>query len=148
MRRTPFAGNIIVSNLPENFTGGELASLFDDYGLVLGAVINRPTREAGGALRGMVNLAPPKAVEVAIGSLDGKVIDAHHLRVRRAPEPPPRKKATKVPRRPVVRKEMPREIAESWFAAPAAARPARTVIVERRPLARSRLLGAKPASEG
>ncbi len=42
MRMAPFRGNIVVTNMPEDFTGSALAALFDDFGLVLGAVIERP----------------------------------------------------------------------------------------------------------
>lgn len=137
MRRTPFAANIIVSNLPDNFSGGELASLFDDFGLVLGAVIDRPGGGGSAAARGMVNLAPPKAVETAISSLDGKVVESHHLRVRKAPPQPVR------PRRAKPHAALHNGPPRPYFAedpampAPApSARPARTVIVERRPLGR------------
>lgn len=145
MRRIPFPANIIVSNLPDGFSGGDLASLFDDYGLVLGAMISRPRGEAG-APRGMVNLAPPKAVERAISSLDGKVVESRHLRVRRAPEPPVRAK----PKLPQAARRSgamaaPRFSSEERAAAfPAAPpRPARAVVVERRPLRRT----IRPASE-
>ncbi|HXP32288.1 MAG TPA: hypothetical protein VN832_14430 [Stellaceae bacterium] len=138
MRRIPFPANIIVSNLPDGFSGGDLASLFDDYGLVLGAMISRPRGEAG-APRGMVNLAPPKAVERAISSLDGKVVESRHLRVRRAPEPPVRAKP-KLPAAP--RPGMtgtPRFSSEERAAAfpVAPPRPSRAVVVERRPLRRT-----------
>src|ERR1700722_3952265 len=102
MRRTPFTGNIIVSNLPSGFTGSDLAALFDDYGLVLGAVINR-AQDGAGSVRGLVNLAPPKAVEAAVSALDGQVVEAHHLRVRKAPPPPVKNRAKRPPvRRPPI----------------------------------------------
>jgi hypothetical protein len=72
--------------MPENFTGSALAALFDDFGLVIGAVIERPNGDEARALRGLVSLAPPSAVEAAIQSLDGRVIDSRHLKVRKAPE--------------------------------------------------------------
>ena len=141
MRRTPFAANIIVSNLPDSFSGGELASLFDDFGLVLGAVIDRPGGGGSAAARGMVNLAPPKAVETAISSLDGKVVESHHLRVRKAPPPPVRPRRAKPPSAPhaALHNGPPRPYFAEDPAMPApapSARPARTVIVERRPLGR------------
>jgi RNA recognition motif-containing protein len=139
MRRTPFTGNIVVSNLPVGFTGSALAALFDDYGLVLGAVINQ-AQDGAGALRGLVNLAPPKAVQAAIDALDGQVVEAHHLRVRKAPEPPVRARKRTPSRRPPMSRDShfgdPR-VGAAFMAVPE--RPARTVIVERRPLSRVRL---------
>jgi RNA recognition motif-containing protein len=147
MRRTPFTGNIIVSNLPSGFTGSALAALFDDYGLVLGAVINR-AQDGAGSVRGLVNLAPPKAVEAAVGALDGLVVEAHHLRVRKAP-PPPVKNRTKRPpsRRPPLSRSP--HFGDAGMAAFMAApeRPARTVIVERRPLSRLRLVPKSNAGD-
>jgi len=102
MRAAPFKGNILVTNMPDDFTGAALAALFDDFGLVIGAVIERAQGEDGHAPRGLVSLAPPSAVDAAIQSLDGQVIGAHHLRVRKAPEQPKRagpKKAV-APKRP------------------------------------------------
>jgi hypothetical protein len=53
MRAPHFQGNIVVSNLPGEFTAGELAALFDDFGLVLGAQMDRA--RAG---KGSIILAP------------------------------------------------------------------------------------------
>ena len=47
MRAAQFKGNIVVTNMPENFTGSALAALFDDYGLVLGAVIEERRGQPG-----------------------------------------------------------------------------------------------------
>jgi RNA recognition motif-containing protein len=92
MRAAPFKANIIIWNIPEDFTDGQLASLFDDYGLVVGAKIDRWPNEPGRTARGLVDLAPAKAVEAAIEALDGSRIEQHKLKVRRVPEPPPRPK--------------------------------------------------------
>src|ERR1700722_20399941 len=107
MRAAPFKGNIVVTNMPENFTGAALAALFDDYGLVLGAVIEHPHGDIERAPRGLVSLAPPSAVETAIQSLDGQVLDSRHLKVRKAPEPKKRAPGPKsgAPARRMIRPE-------------------------------------------
>src|SRR5271168_3162563 len=92
MRPAPFKANIIIWNIPEDFTDGQLAALFDDYGLVVGAKIDRWPNEPGRTARGLVDLAPAKAVDTAIEALDGSRIEQHKLKVRRVPEPPPRPK--------------------------------------------------------
>lgn len=140
MRAAQFKGNIVVTNMPENFTGAALAALFDDYGLVLGAVIEHPHGDVERAPRGLVSLAPPSAVEAAIESLDGQVIDSRHLKVRKAPEPKKRTGAPKSaqPRRaPRVDSTRPpaNEAALSAYAqAP--------VVVRRAPIVERRSLGA------
>lgn len=139
MRTAPFRGNIVVTNMPENFTGSALAALFDDFGLVIGAVIERPNGDETRALRGLVSLAPPSAVEAAIQSLDGRVIDSRHLKVRKAPEPkkkvpgarPPGAKPSSVARRPA-RPPAARAAAPAYEQAPVVVR--RAPIVERRSL--------------
>lgn len=137
MRAAPFRGNIVVTNMPENFTGAALAALFDDFGLVLGALIERPQGASERAPRGLVSLAPPSAVETAIQSLDGQVIESRHLKVRKAPEPkkrtgPPK---TGAPARRMMRPETPRPSAETLAAfAPVPAVVRRAPIVERRSL--------------
>jgi RNA recognition motif-containing protein len=142
MRAAPFKGNIVVTNMPENFTGAALAALFDDYGLVLGAVIEHPQGDTERAPRGLVSLAPPSAVETAIQSLDGQVIDSRHLKVRKAPEPKKRVPGQAKPagaRRPP-RPEMPRAAAPV-AAAMADYSPA-PVVVRRAPIVERRSLGA------
>jgi RNA recognition motif-containing protein len=140
MRAAPFKGNIVVTNMPENFTGAALAALFDDYGLVLGAMIEHPHGDLERAPRGLVSLAPPSAVETAIQSLDGQVIDSRHLKVRKAPEPKKRAPGPKpsMQGRRMVRPDaapprMPADAGMSAFAtAPAVVR--RAPIIERRSL--------------
>jgi RNA recognition motif-containing protein len=140
MRAAQFKGNIVVTNMPENFTGSALAALFDDYGLVLGAVIERPQGDSERAPRGLVSIAPPSAVETAIQSLDGQVIDSRHLKVRKAPEPkkraPGQAKSSAPSRRPS-RPAMPRAAAPAmpdYSPAP--------VVVRRAPIVERRSLGA------
>ncbi|HWE75898.1 MAG TPA: RNA-binding protein [Stellaceae bacterium] len=142
MRAAQFKGNIVVTNMPENFTGSALAALFDDFGLVLGALIEHPNGDMERAPRGLVSLAPPSAVETAIQSLDGQVIDSRHLKVRKAPEPkkrpPGQAKPAQARRAP--RMDMPRA------AVPAAAAMAdytpTPVVVRRAPIVERRSLGA------
>lgn len=136
MRATPFKGNIVVTNMPEDFTGAALAALFDDFGLVIGAVIERPNNDETRALRGVVALAPPSAVEAAIEKLDGHVIGARHLKVRKAPEPPKRPKKAPAAKR-AARPEAPRVAAPAY--APAAPPP--VVVVRRAPIVERRTLG-------
>lgn len=134
MRAAPFKGNIVVTNMPEDFTGAALAALFDDFGLVIGAVIERPNGDETRALRGVVSLAPPSAVEAAIGALDGQVIGARHLKVRKAPEPAKRPKKAAGPRR-AARPAAPRA------AAPRFAPPETPAVVRRAPIVERRTLG-------
>jgi RNA recognition motif-containing protein len=137
VRRSAFKATIMVSNLPDDFTAGELADLFDEYGLVLGAVIKRSDGAAGAAPRGMVNLAPKNAVEAAIRALDGTVLRARHLRVRKAPESAPRPaKAPRERKAPPVEAAAPPEPASEF--APVRATARRSFTVERRPLSVSR----------
>ena len=137
MRATPFKGNIVVTNMPEDFTGAALAALFDDFGLVIGAVIERPNGDETRPPRGMVSLAPPSAVEAAIEKLDGLVIGARHLKVRKAPEPPKRTgpKKAQAPRR-AARPEAPRAATPAYVAAPPP-----VVVVRRAPIVERRTLG-------
>jgi len=102
MRAAPFKGDIVVTNMPEDFTGAALAALFDEFGLVIGAVIEHPHGDETRPPRGLVALAPPSAVEAAIQSLDGQVIGARHLKVRKVPETQkrPKKAAAGAPKRP------------------------------------------------
>jgi len=137
MRAAPFKGNIVVTNMPEDFTGSALAALFDDFGLVIGAVIERPNGDEARAPRGLVALAPPSAVEAAIQSLDGQVIGSRHLKVRKAPEAP--KRAAKKPGAP---KRAARPVA-ARPTAPAAASfaPVTPAVVRRAPVVERRTLG-------
>lgn len=142
MRAAQFKGNIVVTNMPENFTGSALAALFDDYGLVLGAVIEHPQGDTERAPRGLVSLAPPSAVETAIQSLDGQVIDSRHLKVRKAPEPKKRAPGQAKPgapaRRPP-RTDIPRAAAPAAAMADYSPAP---VVVRRAPIVERRSLGA------
>ncbi|HLI20424.1 MAG TPA: RNA-binding protein [Stellaceae bacterium] len=142
MRAAQFKGNIVVTNMPENFTGAALAALFDDYGLVLGAVIEHPQGDVERTPRGLVSLAPPSAVEAAIESLDGQVIDSRHLKVRKAPEP---KKRTGPPKGAAQQRRMPRPDSAPRISANEAAMAAYApapAVVRRAPIVERRSLGA------
>jgi RNA recognition motif-containing protein len=134
MRPTPFKGNIIVWNIPDDFTEGQLATLFDDHGLVLGAKIDRFPEEPGRTARGLIDLAPAKAIEAAIEALDGFRIEAHKLKVRKVPESAPRP-----------RKERPAASAgQTPLRAPIAAdEMVRAPVAPRRPIVEYRSLSAR-----
>lgn len=95
MRAPNFHGNIVVSNLPEGFTAVELASLFDDFGLVLGAEMDR-----NHARKGSLMLAPESAVEKALEALNGRTLADRALKVVRAPAPVKRAKPAARPAAP------------------------------------------------
>jgi RNA recognition motif-containing protein len=96
MRAPQFHGNVVVSNLPEGFTAVELASLFDDFGLVLGAEMDRRR-----ARQGSIILAPEPAVAKAIEALHGQTLAERKLKVVRAPAPVKKPKpANAAPRTP------------------------------------------------
>jgi len=95
MRTPQFHGNIVVSNLPEGFTAVELASLFDDFGLVLGAEMDRRK-----ARQGSIMLAPEPAVAKAIEALHGQTLAERKLKVLRAPPPVKKPKPANAAPRP------------------------------------------------
>src|SRR6202046_2589322 len=90
-----FHGNIVVSNLPEGLTAVELASLFDDFGLVLGAEMDRRR-----ARQGSIMLAPEPAVAKAIDALHGQSLAERKLKVVRAPPPVKKPKPANAAPRP------------------------------------------------
>jgi RNA recognition motif-containing protein len=114
--RGAFKGNITVGNLPESFTDEELAALFDEHGLVLGARIDRDHSDPVQARRGRVALAPASAVERAVKALNNTRVNDCKLKVRVVVEPPP------APRKP------PR--AKPVAPPPAPPRVARPIVVE------------------
>lgn len=102
MRPVPFKGNLIVTNLPDDMTAPALADLFEDYGVVIGAVIKQIPANAGPATIGVVALAPDKAVEKAISAIDKTMVGERKIKVGRAKPMPPRVKgAAKPAPRPV-----------------------------------------------
>lgn len=88
MRPPQFKGNVIIWNLPDQFSGADLAAMFDDYGLVLGASVKHWPNEPERNPRGLVDLAPDAAVERAIAALDGSIVGTQKIKVRRAHEAP------------------------------------------------------------
>jgi RNA recognition motif-containing protein len=84
MRQTKFRGNVFVANLPNGFSDEDLARLFDDYGIVVGAFLARDpaTRATKGC--GLVNIAPPRAAEAAIAALNGSMVGGRRIEVRTA----------------------------------------------------------------
>src|SRR5262245_11563710 len=79
-----FRGNIFVANLPNGYTDEQLASLFDPYGIVLGAFLARDpvTRKTRGF--GLVNIAPEKVASKAIAALNGTQVDGRKIEARAA----------------------------------------------------------------
>jgi len=132
MRAAPFKGNIIIWNMPDDFTEAQLAALFDEFGLVLGAKIDRFPHEPGRTARGLVDLAPAKAVDKAIEALDGTRVEAAKLKVRRVPDAPPRPPKAKpaaapgaeaqAARRPLPQRPMASARGEAVVSAPVAPR--------------------------
>jgi hypothetical protein len=115
MRRVAHKGNISVIALPQGFTPAELAGLFDEFGLVLGASL-RPL--PSGDLVGEVSLAPEPAVDAAITALTGRTIGQRPIKVARIARPP---KAVKV-------KRTVRAVTVPPPSEPVVARPAVTVV--------------------
>lgn len=102
MRPVPFKGNLIVTNLPDDMTAPALADLFEDYGVVIGAVIKQIPANAGPATIGVVALAPDNAVEKAISAVDKSMIGERKIKVGRAkPQAPRAKGAAKPAPRPL-----------------------------------------------
>ena len=95
MRPVPFKGNLIVTNLPDDMTAPALADLFEDYGVVIGAVIKQIPANAGPATIGVVALAPDNAVEKAISAVDKSMVGERKIKVGRAKPQAPRAKAAK-----------------------------------------------------
>jgi RNA recognition motif-containing protein len=93
MRPVPFKGNLIVTNLPDDMTAPALADLFEDYGVVIGAVIKQIPANAGPATIGVVALAPDNAVEKAISAVDKSMVGERKIKVGRAKPQAPKAKA-------------------------------------------------------
>lgn len=98
MPTAPFKGNLIVTNLPPDMTGLQLAELFDSYGLVIGAEIRYIPAMTGTATIGVVALAPEDAVERAIEAINLSVVGDRQVKVGRAKERPKKPKSGAEPR--------------------------------------------------
>jgi RNA recognition motif-containing protein len=87
MRSSNFQGNIHVINFPASTSAAELAELFDEFGLVMGAHI-KSIPSTGGHLRlGIVSLAPDKVADKAIEALQGYQMGGQKLKLKRAVPP-------------------------------------------------------------
>ena len=144
MRPVPFKGNLVVTNLPDDMTAPRLADLFEDYGMVIGAVIRQIPANSGQATIGVVALAPDKAVEAAISAVDKSMVGERKIKVGRAKPQAPRPKQAKpaaaktlrapaaagpvAPPRPFVAEAFDGGL-EGQMAAPVK-KPVRTVVVE------------------
>ena len=84
MRPDKIRGNVFVANLPSGFTDAQLAEVFDPFGLVLSAHLARDPATGAPKDHGLVQLAPDRAVEGAVASLNGTGVGGSRIRVRRA----------------------------------------------------------------
>jgi RNA recognition motif-containing protein len=158
MRVPPFKGNIVVTNLPGDITPADLASLFDEFGLVLGAKIDRWHDRPGGS-NGLVDLAPDTSVETAVAALHGRMVGSTKISVKRAVKKPV---AAKRPAAAPVRRSVPANDHQSAPPPPsrayvamdkaaaaeyaAAAPTTRKVVVEYRPAPRRVVIPPRTAS--
>ena len=94
MYPAPFKGNLIITNLPSDMTGTQLAELFDRFGMVIGAEIRSIPAVAGTATIGVVALAPENAVDAAIEAVNLSLIGERRVKVGRAKQRPPKAKVT------------------------------------------------------
>ena len=53
-------GNVFVANLPTGYSDEQLAQLFDQFGIVLGAYLARDATTQSTKGYGLVNIAPPR----------------------------------------------------------------------------------------
>ncbi len=84
MRQNKFRGNVFVANLPNGTTDEQLAQLFDQFGIVLGAFLARDAATASTKGCGLVNIAPARAAEAAIAALNGTQVGGRRIEVRAA----------------------------------------------------------------
>jgi len=130
MRPMNFQGNIHIINFPSSTTAAELAELFDEFGLVLGAHI-KSIPSTGGHLRlGIVSLAPDKVADKAIETLQGYQLGGQKLKLKRAVPPVKGEKKPSAQRRPAM--ERPPQSSADRFPAHMPSEPPRKVIVEYR----------------
>lgn len=134
MSSPAFKGNLIVTNLPPFTTGDQLATLFDGFGMVIGAEIRLIPAAAGTATIGVVALAPESAVDRAIEAVNLSMIGERRIKVGRARQRPQK------PKTPVAsdRVKPPIHVLSAFAPAVRATQQAKTLIVEYKP--RRRLL--------
>ncbi len=124
MRQNKFRGNVFVANLPHGYGDEQLAQLFDQFGIVLGAYLARDAMSQGTKGYGLVNIAPPRAAEAAIAAMNGAIVDGRAIDVRAA-------SPTMAITMPKPRRFAPVGAPATSYATPAAKAP-RPVIVEYR----------------
>ena len=109
MRANHSRGYIFVANLPPEFTDDELAETFDSFGIVLSASIARDPSTGKRLRYGFVDIATPRAANLAVAALSGTQIHGFTLDVRISerpakaakparPNPPQRSSLRLVPR--------------------------------------------------
>ena len=135
MRQNKFRGNVFVANLPLGYSDEQLAQLFDQFGIVLGAYLARDATSQSTKGYGLVNIAPPRAAEAAIAAMNGAIVDGRAIDVRVAAP-------TMAITMPKPRRFAPVGAPTASFAA-VGAKPPRAVIVEYRNRPR---IGAAPRS--
>ncbi len=84
MRPANFQGNIHIINFPSSTSAAELAELFDEFGLVMGAHIKSITSTGGHLRLGIVSLAPDAVADKAIEALQGFQLGGQKLKLKRA----------------------------------------------------------------
>ena len=84
MRLDKIRGNVFIANLPHGFTDAQLAETFDPYGIVLTAHLARDPATGETRGHGLVQLAPDRAVETAIASLNATGVAGRRIEARRA----------------------------------------------------------------
>ena len=87
MRPSNFQGNIHIINFPSSTSAAELAELFDEFGLVMGAHIKSITSTGGHLRLGIVSLAPDNVADKAIEALQGYQLGGQKLKLKRAKQP-------------------------------------------------------------
>jgi len=92
MRSAAFKGNLIVTNLPADMAGDQLAELFEPYGTVIGAEIRYIPAVSGTATIGVVALAPESALDRAIEAINHSMVGDRKVKVGRAKQRPPKPK--------------------------------------------------------
>jgi RNA recognition motif-containing protein len=125
MSPAAFKGNLVITNLPSDMTGDQLAELFDGFGMVIGAEIRYIPAKAGTATIGVVALAPEGVVDRAIDAVNHSLIGERRVRVGRARQRPPKPKLAAASN----------QTAPGRVSAPPtlAAQPSKTVIIEYKP---------------
>jgi RNA recognition motif-containing protein len=84
MRPEKFRGNVFVANLPKGFTDAQLAEAFDEYGIVISALLARDAKTGAPKNHGLVSIAPERAAAAAIAALNGKEVGGKRIEVRPA----------------------------------------------------------------